>query len=74
MTTTPGFIGQRLIEARRARAISATDFAALVGVSAVSISKYENGPSNAKARGCSRNRRGPKNATCVLLSAGEQGR
>lgn len=43
MTNTPGFVGRRLTEARRARGISAIDFAGLVGVSAVSISKYENG-------------------------------
>ncbi len=41
-STTPGFVGQRLIEARRARGISATDLAAIVGVSVQSISKYEN--------------------------------
>lgn len=43
MTTTPGFIGQRLVEARRARGLSATDLAGMVGVSVQSISKYENG-------------------------------
>lgn len=43
MTNTPGFVGRRLMEARRARGISATDFAGLVGISSVSISKYENG-------------------------------
>lgn len=43
MTTTPGFVGQRLTEARQARGISATDLADLVGVSLASISKYENG-------------------------------
>ena len=41
--TTPGFVGRRLTEARRARGISATDLAGMVGVSTVSISKYENG-------------------------------
>jgi len=40
--TTPGFVGRRLTEARRARGISATDLAGLVGVSIQSISKYEN--------------------------------
>src|SRR5947209_16010451 len=40
---TPGFVGARLTEARRARGISATDLAAMVGVSVQSISKYENG-------------------------------
>jgi Zn-dependent peptidase ImmA (M78 family)/transcriptional regulator with XRE-family HTH domain len=42
-TTTSGFVGHRLVEARLARGMSATDLAGLVGVSAVSISKYENG-------------------------------
>lgn len=41
--STPGFVGQRLTEARRARGISATDLAGLVGVSVQSISRYENG-------------------------------
>ncbi len=41
--TTPGFVGERLTEARRARGISATDLAGLIGVSVQSISKYENG-------------------------------
>lgn len=41
--TSPGFIGERLVEARRARGISATDLSGLVGVSAQSLSKYENG-------------------------------
>ncbi|MGF1611977.1 MAG: helix-turn-helix domain-containing protein [Kiloniellales bacterium] len=41
--TTPGFVGQRLTEARQARGISATDLAAMVGVSVQSISKYEHG-------------------------------
>ena len=42
-STTPGFVGPRLTEARKARGISATDLADLVGVSVQSISKYENG-------------------------------
>lgn len=37
-----GFIGARLTEARRARGVSATDLADMVGVSVQSISKYEN--------------------------------
>ena len=41
--STPGFVGPRLTEARRARGVSATDLAGMVGVSVVSISKYENG-------------------------------
>lgn len=40
--TTPGFVGRRLTEARRAWGMSATDLAARVGVSLQSISKYEN--------------------------------
>lgn len=42
-TSTPGFVGRRLTEGRRARGISATDLAGIVGVSVQSISKYENG-------------------------------
>lgn len=41
--STPGFVGQRLVEARCARGLSATDLAGVVGVSVQSISKYENG-------------------------------
>lgn len=41
--STPGFVGRRLTEARRARGMNAADLAGMVGVSAVSISKYENG-------------------------------
>lgn len=37
-----GFVGARLTEARKARGVSATDLADLVGVSVQSISKYEN--------------------------------
>ena len=43
MTTTLGFVGARLTEARRARGMSAIDLAGIVSVSGVSISKYENG-------------------------------
>jgi Zn-dependent peptidase ImmA (M78 family)/DNA-binding XRE family transcriptional regulator len=43
-----GFVGARLTEARRARGISATDLADLVGVSVQSISKYENGHQSPK--------------------------
>lgn len=43
MTLSLGFVGRRLTEARRARGLSATDFADLVGVSVQSISKYEHG-------------------------------
>lgn len=38
-----GFVAGRLEQARRARGLSATDLADLVGVSLQSISKYENG-------------------------------
>jgi Zn-dependent peptidase ImmA (M78 family)/transcriptional regulator with XRE-family HTH domain len=41
--TTLGFIGKRLIEARRARGVSATDLADRIGISVQSVSKYENG-------------------------------
>lgn len=41
--STPGFVGQRLVEARRARGLSATDLARDIGVSVQSVSKYENG-------------------------------
>lgn len=41
--TTPGFVGSRLIEARQARGLSATDLSGLIGVSVQSVSKYENG-------------------------------
>lgn len=41
--TTPGFVGERLTEARKARGISGADLADLVDVSPQSISKYENG-------------------------------
>ncbi len=37
-----GFVGARLTEARKARGISATDLADMVGISVQSISKYEN--------------------------------
>lgn len=43
-----GFVGARLAEARRARAISATDLAGLIGISVQSISKYENGHQSPK--------------------------
>lgn len=38
---TPGFIGARLIEAREARGLTATDLAELLGVSRQSIHNYE---------------------------------
>ena len=42
------FVGERLIEARRARGLNATDLAGLVGISVQSISKYENGHQSPK--------------------------
>ncbi|HLL31716.1 MAG TPA: helix-turn-helix transcriptional regulator [Allosphingosinicella sp.] len=42
-----GFVGARLTEARRARGLSATDLAGLIGVSVQSISRYENGSARA---------------------------
>lgn len=45
---TPGFVGERLTEARTARAISAVDLAGIIGVSPQSISKYENGHQSPK--------------------------
>ena len=45
-SSTPGFVGQRLTEARRARGMSATDLAGIIGVSVQSVSKYENGHQN----------------------------
>ena len=43
MSVAVGFIGPRLVEARRARGVTATDLASMVEVSAQSLSKYENG-------------------------------
>jgi Zn-dependent peptidase ImmA (M78 family)/transcriptional regulator with XRE-family HTH domain len=43
-----GFVAERLIEARKARAMSAVDLADIVGVSVQSISKYENGHQSPK--------------------------
>lgn len=40
---TPGFVGERLREAREARGLTATSLSALVGVSRQAISQYENG-------------------------------
>lgn len=40
---TPGFVGERLKEAREARGLNATQLADLLQVSRQSISKYENG-------------------------------
>lgn len=42
-TSTPGFVGARLTEARLAASVSAVDLASAVGLSPQSISKYENG-------------------------------
>lgn len=43
MSLAVGFKGDRLVEARKARALTATDLGAMIDVSSTSISKYENG-------------------------------
>ncbi len=43
ISPAPEFVGRRLLEARQARGLSATDLASVVGVSVQSLSKYENG-------------------------------
>ena len=43
MSLATGFIGERLAQARRARAITAADLGDITNVSSQSISKYENG-------------------------------
>lgn len=43
MSIAVGFVGSRLVEARRARGITAADLASMVQVSVQSLSKYENG-------------------------------
>lgn len=43
MSLATGFVGDRLAQARRARAMTAADLGDLTGVSSQSISKYENG-------------------------------
>ena len=43
MSIAVGFVGPRLIEARRARGVTASDLASMVQVSVQSLSKYENG-------------------------------
>jgi len=43
MSIAAGFVGTRLLEARRARGITAADLASMVQISAQSLSKYENG-------------------------------
>lgn len=43
MIGTPGFIGERLIQAREARGLNAVSLAELVGVKSASISNYESG-------------------------------
>ncbi|EKU97336.1 putative Zn peptidase [Leptolyngbya sp. PCC 7375] len=44
--STPGFIGEKLREAREARGLNGTALADLIGVSRQSVSKYENGDQN----------------------------
>ncbi len=46
--STPGFIGQKLKEAREARGLNGTALADLIGISRQSISKYENGDQTPK--------------------------
>jgi Zn-dependent peptidase ImmA (M78 family)/DNA-binding XRE family transcriptional regulator len=43
MSIAVGFVGSRLLEARRARGITASDLASMIQVSVQSLSKYENG-------------------------------
>ena len=42
-SSTPGFQGKRLVQAREARGLSAVNLADLLGVSTTSISQYERG-------------------------------
>jgi Zn-dependent peptidase ImmA (M78 family)/DNA-binding XRE family transcriptional regulator len=42
---TSGFVGERLVEAREARGMSAVTLSELIGISAVTISQYEHGRS-----------------------------
>jgi len=48
--STPGFIGERLAEARTARGLSATDLADMVSISVQTLSKYENGHQSPKQK------------------------
>lgn len=41
--TTPGFVGARLVQARKARGLTAVNLADLLGISSASISHYEHG-------------------------------
>jgi Zn-dependent peptidase ImmA (M78 family)/transcriptional regulator with XRE-family HTH domain len=43
MIGTPGFVGQRLIQARQARELSSTSLAEMIGLNSVNISNYEHG-------------------------------
>lgn len=43
MNVATGFVGERLVQARNARSISAVDLSAMSGISTTSISKYEHG-------------------------------
>ena len=43
MSVAVGFVGDRLVEARHARGLTAADLAGMVELSAQSLSKYENG-------------------------------
>jgi Zn-dependent peptidase ImmA (M78 family)/transcriptional regulator with XRE-family HTH domain len=43
MIGTPGFVGERLVQARQARDLSATSLAEMIGVKSANISNYEHG-------------------------------
>src|SRR5882724_9707994 len=43
MIGTPGFIGERLVQARKAREVSATALAEMIGVRITNVSGYEHG-------------------------------
>jgi Zn-dependent peptidase ImmA (M78 family)/transcriptional regulator with XRE-family HTH domain len=43
MIGTPGFVGERLVQARQARDLSATSLAEMIGVKSTNISNYEHG-------------------------------
>ncbi|MCA1594756.1 MAG: helix-turn-helix domain-containing protein [Acidobacteria bacterium] len=43
MNRTPGFLGERLVQAREARLLTATSLAEMIGVRSANISHYEHG-------------------------------
>lgn len=68
---TPGFIGERLTEARQARGLTAIALADLVGVSRQAISQYENGsqsPSPDVMENISRILRIPQKYFCSMIN------